>query len=408
MLVTIRRRRNTVLVVLCSLVGLLACGLAVPVAAAPLPTNCPDRVHTPKAVDSSEVPAPGSTVPAPPPVPAKPVGGEQLAGCGYVLPKGAPPLPAKLRFQSWVIFDVNSGDVLAARDPHARLRPASLAKMLLALTVARELEPGTVVIGTQADANAEGTRVGIGRGGKYTVDQLLHGLLMHSGNDIAHALAMRLGGMPQALRKENALAHSLGALDTQVESPSGLDAPGMSTSAYDLSVIFDQVLHNPYLTSLIHTRSYPFPGFGGKPGFLVINDNQLLANYPGDIGGKTGFTDDATHTYANAAERDGHKIGLIMMHNDNHLEGMYQNGLALMNYGFALAKARSPAVGRLVSANPDKAAVAVTPTAVAAAGTAGSEGHSFSGLMTALVLVALVLIALALGLWLYRRRSTRS
>ena len=78
----------------------------------------------------------------------------------------------------------------------------------------RELPIHKVVAGTQDDANAEGTKVGVGENGFYSINDLLHGLLMHSGNDAAHALAVQLGGMDAALQKINDLAGKLGGRDT--------------------------------------------------------------------------------------------------------------------------------------------------------------------------------------------------
>lgn len=371
---------------------------------------CPNQIAPPPPVDTSERPAPGQQPPAAVPVPDNPVGGARLAGCGVLLPPGAPNPPGDIGFDSWVIQDVDSGAVLAAKDPHARERPASLIKLLLALVVARQLNPDQVIIGTQDDANQEGTRVGIGPGGQYPVSLLVHGLLMASGNDIAHALAMAVGGMQAAVDKMNALAKQLGALDTRAATPSGLDGPGMSTSAYDLSLIFRAALANPLIADAVHTPRLQFPGYGGKPPFTVNNDNQLLTRYPGDLGGKTGYTDDAQHTYANAAVQNGHRIALIMMHGTNHLEGMYQNANELMNYGFALVNAHTAAIGQLVAAGPTAATSALGNGAThlaqghpggAADPTAGtsqpvpamSAFGNVGGGLTALAAVALVLIA---------------
>jgi serine-type D-Ala-D-Ala carboxypeptidase (penicillin-binding protein 5/6) len=284
-----------------------------------------------------------------------------MAECGYVLPPGAPPLPKDLGFASWVLQDLDTGDVLAARDPHARERPASLIKLLLSQVVARELNPGTKVTGTQEDANQDGTRVGIGPGGKYNVGMLVKALLMASGNDAAHALAIQLGGMQAAIGKMNALAVRLGAQDTRAASPSGLDAPGMSASAYDLSVFFKVDLSTPLLATAMRTKQMPFPGYAKKPGFTLNNDNLLLRTYPGDIGGKVGYTDDAQQTYANAAQRDGHRIALVMTRGTNHIVGRWQNARELMNYGFALEKAHAAPVGFIVS--PLAAAGTGAPTA---------------------------------------------
>lgn len=310
--------------------------------------GCPDQVAPPPAVDSSEVPLPGQPSPVPMPEPKVPAGGARMAECGYVLPPGAPPLPTDLAYSSWVLQDLDTGAVIAAKDPHARERPASLIKLLLAQIVARELNPDTPVVGTQDDADQVGSRVGIGPGGQYTVGLLLDGLMLASGNDTAHALAVQLGGMSQTVDKMNALAAQLGALDTRTASPSGLDGPGMSTSAYDLSVIFRLDMNTPLIANTVHTEQVPFPGYGTKPGFVVNNDNFLLRTYPGDLGGKNGYTTDAQQTYANAAERDGHRIALVMMRGTNHLAGKWQNARELMDYGFALEDAHAAPVGYIL------------------------------------------------------------
>ena len=186
---------------------------------------CPFKVATPPAVDSSEVPQAGDP-PLPLPVPPSPIGGNSLGGCGVVTAANTPPVPGDVSADAWVVADLDSGAIVAARDPHGRHRPASVIKVLVAMASLRELNLNKTVDGTPDDAAAEGTRVGVAPGGTYTVNQLLHGLLMHSGNDAAHSLAMQLGGMPAALNKINAPAAKLGGRDTRAVTPSGLDGPG--------------------------------------------------------------------------------------------------------------------------------------------------------------------------------------
>ena len=161
--------------------------------------------------------------------------------------------------------DLDSGDVIAAKDPHGRHRPASIVKVLLAMQAINELPLNKIVVGTQEDANAEGTRVGVDGGGHYTVNDLLHGLLMHSGNDAAHALAIQLGGMDVAMQKINALANKLGGRDTRVATPSGLDGPGMSTSAYDMGLFYRYAWANPTFASIVATQKYDFPAIRPSP-----------------------------------------------------------------------------------------------------------------------------------------------
>src|SRR5689334_23887038 len=173
--------------------------------AAPEAAVCPYRQSTPPAVDASAVPESGDP-PAPLPVPAKPLGGDALSGCGIITAPGTPPVPGDVSAEAWLVADLDTGDIIAARDPHGRHRPASIIKVLIATEALRELPIHKVIAGTQDDANAEGTKVGVGPDGHYSINDLLHGLLMHSGNDAAHALAAQLGGMDATLKKINDLA----------------------------------------------------------------------------------------------------------------------------------------------------------------------------------------------------------
>ncbi len=399
--------------------ALVAAGLlGSPRAHADGPAGCPDQVAPPPAVDSSEVPTPGQASPTPLPEPKVPAGGPRMAECGDVLPPGAPPLPTDLAYSSWVLQDLDTGAVLAARDPHARERPASLIKLLLAQVVARELNPSTPVLGTQDDADQVGSLVGVGPDGQYTVGLLLDALLLASGNDAAHALAMQLGGMAATVDKMNTLAARLGARDTRTATPSGLDGPGMSTSAYDLSVIFRAGMATPLVAQTVRTEQVPFPGYGTKPGFVVNNDNLLLRTYTGDLGGKNGYTTDAQQTYANAAERDGHRIALVMMRGTNHLAGKWQNARELMDYGFALEDAHAAPVGYLIG--PQAGGATPTPNNVAKqVPTTGHGGaqvatvpqtslSTFGNVGLPLTILAALAVALIGMLYLKRQRAKKA
>jgi D-alanyl-D-alanine carboxypeptidase (penicillin-binding protein 5/6) len=332
-----------------------------------------------------------------------------MSECGVILPNGAPILPAGITATSWLLADAETGEVLAAKDPHARHRPASTIKLLTALLVANRLPPDRVVVATQADADQEGSRVGIGPGGHYTVRQLLTGLLLVSGNDAAHALAGQLGGVPATVEQMNQLAAQLGALDTHAATPSGLDGPGMSTSAYDLALVFGHVLGNPLLAGLVRTPQVDFPGFGGRPGFVVSNDNKLLMHYPGALGGKTGFTDDARHTYVGAAVREGRPLIVVLMRGEQHPVPMWEQAARLLDYGFALPQGRP--VGQLVAGPPETPTTpAVTPRGGDGADAATQSGSPGPDLPVPgwlwLGLAALVLAALITLVVLQHRRPT--
>jgi len=311
--------------------------------------TCPYKVATPPAVDSSEVPQAGDP-PPPLPVPPTPIGGNALGGCGVVTAANTPPVPGDISAEAWVVADLDNGAIIAARDPHARHRPASVIKVLVAMASLRELNLNKTVDGTPEDAGAEGTRVGVAPGGTYTVNQLLHGLLMHSGNDAAHALAMQLGGMQVGLEKINMLAAKLGGRDTRAATPSGLDGPGMSTSAYDIGLFYRYAWENPTFADIVDTKTFDFPGHGDHPGYQLENDNQLLYHYPGALGGKTGYTDDAGQTFVGAANRDGRRLMAVLLHGTRQPIAPWQQAAHLLDYGFATTPGTR--VGTLIEPDP--------------------------------------------------------
>src|SRR3954469_22121730 len=312
------------------------------------PDACPYQVSTPPAVDTSEVPTAGDP-PQPLAVPSDPVGGDALGGCGLITAPGTPPVPNDISAEAWLVADLDTGDVIAAKDPHARHRPASIIKVLVAMQALRELLIHKVVAGTAEDAGAEGTRVGIGEGGHYSIRDILHGLLMHSGNDAAHALAMQMGGMDATLTKLNDLASKLGGRDTRVATPSGLDGPGMSTSAYDIGLFYRYAWQNPTFAEIVATRSFDFPG-RGDAGYPVENDNKLLYNYPGAMGGKTGYTDDAGQTFVGAANHDGRRLVAVLMRGTRQPIAPWEQAAHLLDYGFATAPGTK--VGTLIEPDP--------------------------------------------------------
>lgn len=326
----------------------------------PVTSHCPNRTAPPPPVADAR-PAPGEAVPAPLPLPEEPVGGDRMDECGTVLPAGAPPPPRGITAASWLVADLDTGEVLAAKDPHGRHRPASVIKLLTALLTVDRLQLDGMVTATPADTAVVGSSADIGAGARYTVRQLLAGLLLVSGNDTAHALAHALGGMPSTLQDMNALARSLGATDTRATTPSGLDRPGMTTSAYDMALVFRQVLRQPALAQLLATPYLPFPGHSGHPDYVLDNQNRLLEHYPGALGGKTGYTSDARHTFLGAAERGGHRLVAVLMRAEQRPTRTWQQAARLLDYGFALGP--DAAVGRLVTGPPEPGETTSAPPA---------------------------------------------
>ncbi|MGR6319360.1 serine hydrolase [Micromonospora soli] len=328
------------------------------------------------------VPAPATPPPQPPP-PADPaaraVGGAALATDGLVVPPATPAPPA-VTATSWLVADLDSGAVLGGCGPHEYGVPASVQKLLLAATMLPRLNPHQEVTVTAEDLAIEpgSSAVGLAEGGRYRIETIWLGLLLKSGNEAANALA-RLGGGPDGqaggVRAMNEEARRLGALQTHAVTPSGLDAPGQFTSAYDLALIARACFADPAFRRYTATRTAEIPGqlaLHEKP-FQIQNDNQLLTHYPGALGGKTGFTDLARHTYVGAAERGGRRLVVTLLGAEIPIQRGWQQGAALLDWGFGLP--RNASVGRLVGPGElSSASPAPTVAASALAGGAGLHG----------------------------------
>lgn len=340
----------------------------VPASAAAAPT--PTVVPCPQASMSASTPS----RPSPPPAVAEDqvVGGAALATSGLVVPAGAAQ-PPEVTASSWLVADLDTGEVLGACGPHEYATPASVQKLLLTAALLPDLDPQQVVTVTKEDLDIEpgSSAVGLLVGGRYPVETLWLGLLLQSGNDAANVLA-RLGGGTEGraggVRAMNEFAEELGARQTHAVTPSGLDGPGQFTSAYDLALIARACFAEPAFQryALTETHQIPDQKALGRKGFQIQNGNSLIDQYPGALGGKTGFTTLARHTYVGAAERAGRRLVVTLLGAEARPLRGWEQGAALLDWGFALP--RETSVGRLVepgelTAVPSATAPAAVPSA---------------------------------------------
>jgi D-alanyl-D-alanine carboxypeptidase (penicillin-binding protein 5/6) len=246
-------------------------------------------------------------------------------------PSGAVTLPDGPA-QSWLLADLDSGRILASRNPYEPHPPASTIKALLAMVVLDHLPLNAVILARPAAADVECSCAGVKAGRLYTVRQLLDGLMLVSGNDAANVLADGLGGYRVAVAKMNAKAAALGARSTRVSSPSGLDGPGMEsfTTANDLAVIYRHALRYPAFAAIVRQPSSLFPTDSGPK--TIVNQNQLLKRYPGTLVGKTGYTNLARDTFVAAAQRNGRRLVVAQLYGNGDL---YGQAIQLFDWGFA-------------------------------------------------------------------------
>jgi len=344
--------------------------------------------------------------------PGTPVGGPLLASPGTVAPARAHRLPGDLTARGWVLADLDTGAVLAARDAHGRYPPASTLKTLTALALLPRLtDRRRLVVCSNADASIEGSRVGLVPGGRYTVDVLFQALLLMSGNDAANALARAAGGPPRTVALMNAEAHRLQAYDTHAVTPSGLDGPGQATSAYDLALIARAALRRADFRRYVAQRTGVVPRVSVRYGpFQIANQNRLLYNYPGAFGVKSGFTDAARHTFVGAAARHGRRLVVTFLHGERRPVDVWRQAAALLDWGFALPRSTEP-VGRLVDpGDPAGAAGAasITPATTPSPAAAGGGARQRAPMLPVAGVVGVTAALAGAGTLAVRRRRRRT
>ncbi|THJ75229.1 D-alanyl-D-alanine carboxypeptidase [Candidatus Frankia alpina] len=274
----------------------------------------------------------------------------------------APPAPAGLTAQAWLVADAGSGAILAASRPHAQDLPASTMKILTALTVLPGLPPDRVITIDDNPPRVDGTKVGLVPGVGYTVRDLATAMMISSGNDATVALVEASGGAAAVLPRMNALAKSLGARETVAGDPTGLDSPGQVTSVYDLAVLGRAALNDPSVRGYLTIPQASLAGRGDQR-FEIQNHNSLLRTYDGAIGVKNGYTVAAGATFVGAATRGGRTVIVALL---RAAPAYGVDARALLDWGFAHADQVTP-IGYLPNSARSGAGDAARPTAAAAA-----------------------------------------
>ncbi|MEU0279343.1 D-alanyl-D-alanine carboxypeptidase [Streptomyces sp. NPDC006195] len=384
--------------------------------------------RSPRSVSAAHGPAAGAHGPAS--APGADIDRALLYRPGtHARPRAGAPAPPELSALSWLVADARTGEVLAARDAHLKLPPASTLKTLFALTALPRLAEHsrhTVKEEELDDIGPGSSTVGIVGGESYEVADLWRGVFLSSGNDAVRALSAMNGGWDSTVAQMRKKARQLGALDTHVVSPDGYDAPGQVSSAYDLSVFARAGLASPEFVRYSSTVDAEFPGEGG-----IVNTNRLLSGedgvepYPGLIGVKNGFTSEAGYTLVAAAKRGGRTLVATVMNPQwGGVHAVYEEARELLDWGFAAGKRVVP-VGTLKPPPPPVPPMPPTPPKPAGPGSSpmakvagappgarsvsvarAEEDDSGSGYLVPAVFVSAACLA-AVGLFAVRRSGRR-
>ncbi|MDR7556257.1 MAG: D-alanyl-D-alanine carboxypeptidase family protein [Armatimonadota bacterium] len=241
---------------------------------------------------------------------------------------GAPPA---VDAAAAVLMDVRTGRVLYALEPHRRLAPASTTKILTAILVLERLSlSAPVTISARAATQRDGAAIGLAPGEQWTVDELLHVMLLKSANDAAVALAeAAAGSVEQFVSLMNTRARHLGARNSQFVTPHGLDRPDHYSTAYDLAVIARYGLHHPVFAALVRTRAWVLQRPGREPQ-EVVTTNRFLARYEGADGVKTGWTARSGPCLVASATRGGWQLLAVVLNSPEVVSAAER----LLDYGF--------------------------------------------------------------------------
>lgn len=239
-----------------------------------------------------------------------------------------------------ILMDGKTGDILYGKNEHVKFEPASTTKVMTALVVLENTKlTDKVTIGINPTL-VDGSAIGIAEGEVYTVEELLIGLLLESGNDCAEALAEHVAGSVEKFAKMmNEKAREIGALDTTFKNPHGLHEEGHLTTAYDLALIMNEATKNEDFVriSRIDAHKYENHPFSNGDEKWAINRNQLFNEYTYYYEyayiGKNGYTPEANHTYTATALKDGQLLVAAFL-NATEKDNFYSNIGPLFNYGF--------------------------------------------------------------------------
>lgn len=235
---------------------------------------------------------------------------------------------------SAILIDADSGRVLYEQNADARMLIASTTKIMTALVAIREGKLSDVVTVSQEAALTEGSSMYLEAGEELTMETLLYGLLLCSGNDAAVAIADHVGGSQEGfVRLMNETARTLGMENSSFANPNGLDHKDHYSTARDMAKLARAAVENVTLVRIASTRTVTA---GGR---TMTNHNKLLACMDGCIGLKTGYTRAAGRTLVTCAERNGQRLVAVTLQDGDD----WADHQALYAYGFAAYPARRAA-----------------------------------------------------------------
>lgn len=229
-----------------------------------------------------------------------------------------------------VVVDRNTNTILYGKNENQERKMASTTKIMTATIIIENCNLNDTVEISKKAAGTGGSRLGLKTGDKITIRDLLYGLMLRSGNDAAVALAEYAGGSIDGFAKlMNKKASELGLINTHFETPHGLDSDGHYTTAYELALLSNYALNNTTFAQIVGTKEYTITI--NESTKKISNTNELLGNFEGVYGVKTGFTNGANRCLVTACKRNDMDIICVVLGADTK-KFRTQDSIKLINY----------------------------------------------------------------------------
>jgi D-alanyl-D-alanine carboxypeptidase (penicillin-binding protein 5/6) len=245
------------------------------------------------------------------------------------LQKNTPSIPTHA--QAAALIDVTSGRVLYSKQGDQELRIASLTKIMTAIVA---IEQGQLNSPVQVSKNAyakEGSSIYLKLGEQMSLENMLYGLMLRSGNDAATAIAEHIGGSEEGfVYLMNAKANELGLKHTHFMNPHGLDAEGHYSSANDLARLTAYAMHNSTFKEIVRTPVKRVPNPNEDWDYKWDNKNKMLRFYDGADGVKTGYTKKAFRCLVSSATRNGQQLVTVTINDGDD----WNDHRKMLDYGF--------------------------------------------------------------------------
>ena len=293
----------------------------------------------------------------------------------------------QINSEQYIVIDADTGEIFAQRGATVRNAMASLTKVFTAVQAIEEAPPDLEIVIDESDMpDPRASFMGFSPGETYTLEELLYGLMLPSGNDAAHAIARALGtegpndqpevAVKRFVERMNQRVRDMGLTDTNLVRPDGWGVPGHYTTVRDLAAFMRYALQYPRFVDLISATSYTL-----HDGRVIYNNNRMLNWYEDLLGGKTGYDDDAGWCLIEVAERGDQRMISVTFDGIHENEDWYDDNRVLLEHGFEKKGERLTAGREIASEivafrDPDAAVIERMATSGASIGgrAAGPDG----------------------------------